>query len=495
MPDTISIGDPTSPTLYHGYKPNNLPSLLDAIRRKSSENTDWNGFYLAETPYHAAEYSHGKIQGEPRTRAGGVVKVSFEKSVKIAIVDISQGHAEHLEEFQERRIRDIKNHFKIPSGENLMDALVKDQTILKILDDGTGRPEYIIPWGIAEKQCHAEPHKSFEQYRNSADEAYAYSAEGARLTGCVPGGRAKRSAGSCIPAASWEAIEHRSKEMASAVARDTEYTKSLPNRHPKGPTWSEAHTTSTSTHARVSAKSGAHVAVGAFAVGSWIYGLSETFANNNVTTLDKAAATVAIVPGIGHALGIAAALEHHDIEGVVVNAISIAALAAAQVVPVVGEIVDAALLAEQLVEVLVHVFRASTTEPPAAHLETGVLPVLPAPRAWIDATAWRGKMEIRWKTDRSDKDLPPGEYVPAGTRVIVRERGDAEYEFPMAEGVSPDWEAVRTIGDSRTFDVFYRFELDGGPYRFLESEKLAVVRATGKFSMIDTTAWYEDWTP
>ncbi|MGK5732515.1 ADP-ribosylating toxin [Streptomyces sp. URMC 124] len=484
--DRISRAKQTGLEGFHGYKPGHLDSILEGLRpvgTAGNHDPDWKGLYLAETTGHAAGYS----TNEAGTAAGGVVRVTLPEEVDVATVHLAHKANETGEEFLKRQLQFVKSEFGVPEDKPLMDALGEKNTVLKIADDGTGQSELIVPWKVAER---GKAEKAVEfRGKNSALDAAIYAAAPANcLAPAGSSGRAKRAADRCLPV-DWDEVEVKAKATAKKVARDAGHVERLPQRKPKGPTWSEAHATAELTHAKVREVSGTHVAATAAGVGTWVYGMAKTFSDKDATTLDKVAVTGAVVPGLGQALGIADGIRHGDPEAVAVNAVALAALAAAQVVPVVGEVVDAALLAEQLVEVLVDVFRTATADPPPApRLETGVLPILPVPRASLPCSVWWTYMDVLWETAGK---VPPHEKVPAKTQVVVRERGGSEYAYPVADGKSPGWLVPHGLGSSRTFDVFYRLKTDQG--RILESKQRAVVRAKAEVAQCNTLIWNEDW--
>ncbi|PSJ28985.1 hypothetical protein B7P34_09395 [Streptosporangium nondiastaticum] len=481
--DRITQAAQTGLEAFHGYKPGHLDSILEGLRPVGSagnHDPNWKGLYLAETTGHAAGYS----TNEAGTAAGGVVRVTLPDEVNVATVHLAHRADETDDAFLDRQLKFVKDEFGVPAGKPLMDALGEKNTVLKIADDGTGQSEFIVPWKMAER---AKAEKAVEfRGKNSAMDAAIYAAAPANCL--APTGRVKRSADRCLPV-DWDKVEEKAKATAKKVAQDAEHVERLPKRSPKGPTWGEAHSTAELTHAKVREVSGAHVAASAAGVGTWVYGMAKTFSDKNATTLDKVAVTGAVVPGLGQALGIADGIQHGDPEAIAVNAVALAALAAAQVVPVVGEVVDAVLLTEQLVEVLVDVFRTATADPPPApRLDAGALPILPVPRASLPCSVWWTYMDVLWETAGK---VPANEKVPSKTQVVVRERGGSEYTYPVADGKSPGWLVPKGYGSARTFDVFYRLKTDQG--RVLESKQRAVVQAKAEIAQCNTLIWNEDW--
>lgn len=479
--DRITQARQTGLEAFHGYKPGHLASILESLRpvgTAGNHDPNWKGLYLAETTGHAAGYSTDE------KAAGGVVRVTLAEEVNIATVHLAQRENENSEAFQKRQLAFVKDEFGVPDDKPLIDALGEKNTVLKIANDGSENSEFIVPWKLAERGT-AESVVEFRG-KNSLMDAAIYAAAPANCL--APTGRAKRSADRCLPV-DWDKAEEKAKATAKKIAQDPEHLEQLPKRSPKGPTWGEAHSTAELTHAKVRSVSGAHVAASAAGVGTWVYGLAKTFSDKDATTLDKAAVTAAVVPGLGQALGIADGIQHGDPEAIAVNAVALAALAAAQVVPVVGEVVDAVLLTEQLVEVLIDVFRTATADPPPApRLEKGVLPVLPVPRASLPCSVWWTYMDVLWETPGK---VPAAEKVPAKTQVVVRERGGKEYTYPAADGKSPGWLVPHGLGSSRTFDVFYRLTTDQG--RVLESKQRAVAQAKAEVAQCNTLLWNEVW--
>lgn len=453
----------TGLSAFHGVKPGDLDKVLSGIRRPGgsagNDDPNWKAFYLAETPNHAAEYTIG----EDGMSAGAVVEVTLPEDITLATVHMAKGEGESADKFEERRMRRIKDEFGIGANDPLMDSLAERNIVLKLDEgNGTGRSELVVPWKLAERGT-AKAAYTFKRGAKGVDEAYALI--NAALNCSAAATRAKRAASRCVNV-DWEKVRTEAKETAKKVGQDTEHVKSLPERKPQGLSKAEVHTVAERSRAKVGEVSGTRVAAGAFGVGAWAYGMATTFSAKNATTLDKVAATTAIVPGVGNALGIADGIQHRDPEAVAVNAIALAALVAAQAVPVVGELVDTALLAEQIVEVFVDVFqRATATPPPAPSLAPGALPVLAVPKPSLECSVWWTTMDIGWDTSVK---------VPGKTQVVVKERGGAEHTYPASAGKSPGWTIAKGIGASRTFDVFYRVTTDQG--KILESRKRAVVK-------------------
>ncbi|WRQ83181.1 hypothetical protein I3F59_000085 [Streptomyces sp. MUM 178J] len=478
--DEITRLKQTGLTAYHGVKPGHLDKVLAGIKRPEgsagNDNPNWKAFYRAETPNHAAEYTIG----EDGMSAGGVVEVTLPEDVTVATVNMVKGKDETAEKFEGRRLKRIKEEFGVNTDDPLMDSLADRNIVLK-LDDGTGRNELILPWKLAERGT-ARTAYTFKAGPRGVDEAYSLMSAGLN---CASGSiRAKRSVSRCADL-DWEKVRSRAKETARQVAQDSEHVSGLPERRAEGLTKSEAHAVAERTHAKVSEVSGTRVAATAFGVGTWAYGMAQTFTDQNATTLDKVAVTTAIVPGVGNALGIADGIEHHDPEAVAVNAVALAALVAAQAVPVVGELVDTVLLTEQIVETFVNIFqRATAAPPPPPSLDPGALPILAVPKPALECSFWWRTMDITWDTSVK---------VPGKTQVVVKERGGKEYTYPAADGKSPSWGINKEIGGSRTFDVFYRVTTDQG--KTLVSNMRAVVKQQMEQfgTYCNTYVSQEDW--
>ncbi|WP_371648221.1 MULTISPECIES: hypothetical protein [unclassified Streptomyces] len=457
-------------TGYHGVKPGDLEKILAGIKRPEGDAgnhiADWKGFYIAETVNHAAGYA---IKGK---RAGGIVKVTLPVDITIATVNIKKNPGELTDDFKARQVKRIKDEFGIPADAPMMDSLAKDRIVLKLPEESEfGGFEYVVPWKLAERGT-ATKEREFAPRNEGVDEAYALSnaAPAVAAEGCAPPtARAKRSASRCADL-DWETVRDEAKKTVGEVVQDTEHLASLPERTLQGLSKAEAHTVAVRTQAKLGTMSGVRTAAEAAGVAAWAYGMGVAFTDQRATTLDKVAATTAIVPGVGNALGIADGIEHHDPEAVAANAVALAALVAAQAVPVVGELVDTALLAEQIVDVVIDIYqRTAATPRPATPLPSGALPLLPPAKPSLDCSVLALDMDIVWDTTVS---------VPDKTQLVIKERGGKEFTYPASAGKAPGWLIAKGIGQDRTFDVFYRVTNDQG--KTLESSRRAVVKQTVK---------------
>ncbi|MFC5720489.1 hypothetical protein ACFP1Z_09985 [Streptomyces gamaensis] len=477
-PDGISTTTQTGLTAYHGYKqPEHLDSILEGLRPVGSagnNDPNWKGLYLAESINHAAGYSIN----DDATQAGGVVEVTLPHEVTVAEVTLAQREGEAEETYLARQLTFIKEKLDVKPGEQLMDTLGQRNTVIK-MNDGTGRNEIIVPWNMA-KDGKATSALKFRAGLKGVADASVYAAQ---AESCGTGGTRVRRSASWCQAVDWQQVKEKAKATVKKVTEDKAHMDSLPERSRTGLSRPEAVAVAERTHAKVREVSGTHVAAGAFGVGTWAYGMARTFSDKNATPLDKAAATTAIVPGVGQALGIADGVQNHDPEAIAVNAVALAALVASQAVPVVGEIVDVALLADAVVETLIDIFeRAKADPPPPPSLDKGALPILPVPKADLPCSIWWFTMDVLWDTSVK---------VPGKTQTVVRERGGKEYTYPASDGKSPGWTVTRNRGDERTFDVFYRLTTDQG--KVLESKKRAVVKASSDGFQCQTLIWEEDW--
>ncbi|MFH0518513.1 hypothetical protein ACHBTE_15200 [Streptomyces sp. M41] len=299
------------------------------------------------------------------------------------------------------------------------------------------------------------------------------------------GNRSKRSTStdSGCGIVEWDKVRERAKQTVTDVLTDAEHTKSLPQRNSEGLGQEELTRVVEQTKAKITARNGAHISAGAAGVALWAAGMAQTFSDQNATTLDKVSVTMSVVPGIGQALGIADGVQHRDAETIAVNAISLAALVAAQAIPVVGELVDTAILVEQLVEAISGLFPHFRTGPPA-HLPAGAVADMPTLKTQTNCTTWKTLMDITWET--------PDAQLPAETRVVVRSRDGEERTYPVLDRRSPDWQRPEGgHGDTRTFDVFLRLKRDWGIY---QSERRSVVETTSKFLECATSTREESWS-
>ncbi|WP_169314017.1 hypothetical protein [Streptomyces piniterrae] len=354
----------TDLTAYHGVKPGDVEKVLKKIQRPDNgtagnDNADWKAFYLAETPQHAAEYVNG--EPDPKTykvKAGEVVQVKLNGEVELATVS---GSADSPEVVQQ-----LKKEFHIPEGRPLMDALGEQNVVLKIKDGttekGVERFEIIVPWSIAEKHATATRHAHFPDPRGS-DKAEEFSRmspeDAAKYVGeCLSGGsRTKRAAAASV----CELAKDKARDILSEAGNEV----SLPQRDSDGLSKQEITATAEATRSKLG--TGVHGAVSAAMVADWAHDVARTFADPKATKLDKAAAVTAIAPVIGQAVNIADGIQHHDKKTIVVNSLVLAAVVAAQAVPAVGEVVDAAIVADFVVEKLVGWF-TPTAKPGPEHV-------------------------------------------------------------------------------------------------------------------------------
>ncbi len=284
----------------------------------------------------------------------------------------------------------------------------------------------------------------------------------------------------------WNKVRDEAKQKVRAVLGDKDHVKSLPNRSEKAMTGAEVKRVTEAHSAKLTEIGGlneSHLATKAN-IALWATSVAQTFEDENATSLDKAAALTAVVPGLGQAVGIADGIEHKDAETIAINTLALAGLVAAQAVPVVGELVDAVLLADQVVEGIITVYKWWTAPPPPAPTDPGAVKTLPVTKPSLECSVWWTYMDLKWDTSVN---------VPPNTKVIVKERGGKEYEYPASAGNSPGWAIAHGIGGSRTFDVFYRQTTANG--KTLESQKRTVAKQQMEQSgfYCNTYVWEEAW--
>ncbi|MGW2602342.1 InlB B-repeat-containing protein [Streptomyces klenkii] len=281
----------------------------------------------------------------------------------------------------------------------------------------------------------------------------------------------------------WDEVKKKAKATVDEVRADTKHVKSLPERTAQGLDKNAVTEVATKTHSKIGkVGAGLHSAVSAAGVALWAHDMAKVWRDDNATGLDKAAVTSAVVPGLGQALGIANGIQHKDPTAVAANAISLAALVAAQAIPGVDVVVDTALVTAAIVETIIDLFK--TGAGPATPADPGASARdLPTVKASVEAGYWHLYVEIRWDASVN---------VPPDTKVVVKERGDhtPEYTFSVSDGKSPNWLPPQGY-TTRTWDVFYRLKTSDGKVRV--SKKTSVVKVVSGFFRIDGSVKEEDW--
>ncbi|WP_169790908.1 hypothetical protein, partial [Streptomyces pathocidini] len=134
---------------YHGAKYGDGQKILGGGLKRSTEglagndNADWKAFYVAERKSQAFEY----VSRFPEDVTAPGSKASIGQVVK---VDISGVQVIETEESDSDVVaRNLREKFKIPADEPLLDFLGKNNYVLR-MPDGAGRHEIIVPWSVAE---------------------------------------------------------------------------------------------------------------------------------------------------------------------------------------------------------------------------------------------------------------------------------------------------------------------------------------------------------
>ena len=105
------------------------------------------------------------------------------------------------------------------------------------------------------------------------------------------------------------------------------------------------------------------------------------WADSKSTAAQKLEATAGLIPVLGNVVGLGEGISHRDPEAVAVNTIALASVVIAQAIPVVGEVIDMALLAYAAVRGFVSYFHQLSDQAKAIIHDCFVRPLVPSSAA------------------------------------------------------------------------------------------------------------------
>lgn len=366
MPVTITQTQEGALTAYHGVKYGDVDTVLSGIKRPDGSagnfDDDWKGFYVSDVQRGAIgyatvseEYINSAMEkGDFRAyeKAGALLKVDFPGPVTV------------LEVNSEAEAFEIKSELGFDTNRPLIDqmgdpAIIQSKwpdsrlvVLKREVETLPGTYEIIIPWSLAESG-RPEVVRRFDNIKNGEDERQAFDS----MLNCGASTRSLMSVstGDRICGLNWRKIRESAVDKTKAVTSDKNFVNSLPKRGESRPASNNNIDTIYESSVNHDVLKGGSEVLHKASLLLWAANTAEVLTDNSSSTLDKATALVGIVPGIGDAFSLADSIENDDAEGIITSSIALAGFTVAQAVPVVGELVDLALLAEAVVSSIVNV--------------------------------------------------------------------------------------------------------------------------------------------
>lgn len=389
MPVTIKQTQENSLTAYHGVKFGDVDTVLSGIKRPDGSagnfDNEWKGFYVADQQRGAIGYATVSDEYANAAMAKGDYS-AYEKAGALLKVDFP-GPVTVVEVNSEAEAAGIKNALGLDANKPLIDQMGDPATIRSKWPDSKlvvlkrevetlpGTYEIIIPWNLAESGK-PEIVERFDKLKYGEDARQALDSQlscGVSTRSLIP----VSTGGDRICGLNWGSIREKAVDKAKSVTSDKKFINSLPERGKKSPANKNDINTIYESSANHSTLKGGSEVIHKASLLLWVANTADVLTSNSSSTLDKTTAIVGIVPGIGDAFSLADSIEHDDVEGIITSSIALAAFTVAQAVPVVGELVDLALLTEAAISSLVNVISnyIQSTQRPAVTLPGTISPV------------------------------------------------------------------------------------------------------------------------
>ncbi|EPH1424351.1 hypothetical protein MP258_001102 [Klebsiella aerogenes] len=388
MPVTIKQTQGNSLTAYHGVKFGDVDTVLSGIKRPDGSagnfDNEWKGFYVADQQRGAIGYATVSDEYANAAMAKGDYS-AYEKAGALLKVDFP-GPVTVVEVNSEAEAVGIKNALGLDANKPLIDQMGDPATIrskwpgskLVVLkrevETLPGTYEIIIPWSLAESGK-PEVVERFDKLKYGEDARQALDSK--LSCGVSTRSLISVSTGDRICGLNWGSIREKAVDKAKSVTSDKKFINSLPERGKNSPANKNDINTIYESSANHSTLKGGSEVIHKASLLLWVANTADVLTSNSSSTLDKATAIIGIVPGIGDAFSLADSIEHDDVEGIITSSIALAAFTVAQAVPVVGELVDLALLTEAAISSLVNVISnyIQSTQRPAVTLPGTISPV------------------------------------------------------------------------------------------------------------------------
>lgn len=387
MPVTIKQTQENTLTAYHGVKFGDVDTVLSGIKRPDGSagnfDNDWKGFYVADQQRGAIGYATVSDEYANAAMAKGDYS-AYEKAGALLQVDFS-GPVTVVEVNSEAEAAEIKNALGLDANKPLIDqmgdpAIIQSKwpdsklvVLKREVETLPGTFEIIIPWNLAESGNPVAVER-FDKLKYGEDARQSFDSMlncGSRLASSRAFPRDR------ICGLNWSNIREKALSKAKSVTSDRTFIDSLPERGESRPASRNNIETIYESSANHSAFRGGSEVIHKASLVLWSANLAEILTSNSSSTLDKITVVVAVVPGIGDVFSLADSIENDNVEGIITSSIALAAFTVAQAVPVVGELVDLALLTEAAISALVNVISnyIQSTQRPAVTLPGAISPV------------------------------------------------------------------------------------------------------------------------
>lgn len=408
MPVTINLTVENSLVSYHGVKFGDVDTVLAGIKRPNGSagnfDPDWKGFYVADQKRGAIGYAtvsdayieEANSRGDRSAyqKAGALLQVDFPGPVTIIEVN-SEASAE-----------EIKTSLGLMADKPLIDQ-IGDPSVVKSKWPGSrlvalkrevetlpGTYEIIIPWEMAST---GQPKviERFDKLKNGEDARQALDS----MLNCEEHFRTARSvnsrkfSGDKICGINWVDIRDKSKNKVKQVLSDAKFINSLPNRDASKHASAEEIKNIYESTSRHPILEGGHSIIHKASLLTWAGNTVEVLKSQSSSSVDKISAIVGIVPGIGDVFYLTDSIENNDVEGIVTSSVALAGFTIAQAVPVVGEVIDAALIAEAVVSAVVNIISnyIQSTQRPAVSLPGAISPVT------------KNGVTVKWQSEKDQR--------------------------------------------------------------------------------------------
>ncbi|MEW2581020.1 hypothetical protein [Streptomyces syringium] len=481
---------PLTRVAYRGVSPGEVIWLENnkfsraANPSQGNEDPHWKALYTSDNGNVASR----NITDNP----GGVIKIEYPTDWRVLEVSavaagknwhgdmelswpvwraVKSWAAAHNVEFPEVTEVNLDSH-------PLLDRLGENKIILKkpIGIDDSDSYEIIIPWALAEKIERSSIDTTSGKFFSSGDLDATNKPKDFKAQQriwdkwgeytCEAGGTFRATFSTSLCGFNVKSLQPKIRQVIEGVLNDPEF-QDLKNRTGGAQTdKSKIEATYDRLEPKVRALSGIKSTVSPAIRGAgaalWAKGVADAFTDENVDTLEKAAAITAIVPGLGELVGVANGVDKRDPEGIIINSISMAALLASTAVPLLAPIngaLAAGLAAAQGVATALD------------YLEIGLPEKAPLP---VQAARTHKGVTAGWVDDARIIAHRPRPGMRQHVFSVSIDASKPEYTAPLIEvaGVRwdgrldpiPDWIRIH----QRNYPVPFQFEKLAGdsPYAF-----------------------------
>ena len=372
---------------YHGGQQAEMDALAAGVPPQHDPAQPFDGFTLVPRKAQATAFTipgNGYMQGFSSLfrRSGSVIHVELPGAY--TAVDVKAPARTSLSTLADA----VRAKYHLPQGESLLGTLGAQHKFVRVEEtfrpksDGKTSPPRVtmyLPWTLTAwsnyKRTPAHSVASDLEAKNPGERMQPY------MAGLIDEMADKCAGGVAyalckIPAQDWANIIARTDQVVDAAAADGAFknspkataTKALTEAQVEKVTKAAVPAVENASKSKLPAgmqPKPANVTKALKAIQPWALSLSvtairmtDTFNNPSATVLDKVEATLAAVPLIGETVGFANAATKGDIEGVVINVISLATLGAAHACPPLALVGGAILATHAIVKGLISLFAA-----------------------------------------------------------------------------------------------------------------------------------------